>query len=308
MSRFLYRLVLFFVCSGAFCCAIDVITTALLHKSESFTFGIWNKLLNNRIQSDLIILGDSRAWTNYNPVIIDSALHISSYDLGISGRKAETSILTYHTYMQHTDAPPRYVVFDIYYGTMCTTNGYGRSQFTPYFNNDSLMQTVRTLEHFSWADYHVPFYRYFRHRELFYNELVFLLKHPVVEQGHYTFNTSWNPTVYNTIDHIDYSHDTSVLCAVRAMLDECTTDCTQVILVHSPFYIGATNKISDTSDMWNMFRNLAREYNLTLLDYSHHPLSYDTNNFYDAHHLNVHGANRFSRLLAHDLDSLGIGK
>ena len=57
--------------------------------------------------------------------------------------------------------------------------------------------------------------------------------------------------------------------------------------------------------MWAMYRNMASICDAQILDYTHNPICYDTAYFYNAQHLNRKGAEKFSRILAHDLDSLG---
>lgn len=89
-------------------------------------------------------------------------------------------------------------------------------------------------------------------------------------------------------------------------LQQCKNDGVNVIFIHSPMYIEATNKIDDTAAMWNMFRNLSIKYDIPILDYSHDSICYDTNYFYNTQHLNRRGAERFSRQLANDLKSIGI--
>ena len=90
------------------------------------------------------------------------------------------------------------------------------------------------------------------------------------------------------------------------MVEECQDDRVKVIFVHSPMYIEATNKIDDTAAMWTMYRNLANKYDIPILNYSHDSICYDTSLFYNAQHLNRKGAERFSRMLAKDLDSMGV--
>lgn len=58
--------------------------------------------------------------------------------------------------------------------------------------------------------------------------------------------------------------------------------------------------------MLALYKGIADRHNCPFLDYTNDPICYDTLNFYNAMHLNAHGANLFSAELAHDLDSLGL--
>jgi hypothetical protein len=61
----------------------------------------------------------------------------------------------------------------------------------------------------------------------------------------------------------------------------------------------------------NIFKQLAVEFDLIFLDYSKYEICMDKNYFYNASHLNAHGADLFTRILANDLknsDMLNIMK
>ena len=56
-----------------------------------------------------------------------------------------------------------------------------------------------------------------------------------------------------------------------------------------------------------MFFRIINTYS-PILNYTYDPISYDTNFFYNATHLNKTGAELFTRKLAHDIDSLQLLK
>ena len=94
----------------------------------------------------------------------------------------------------------------------------------------------------------------------------------------------------------------------RVFLDECRRDSIPVVLVTSPFYIGGTRKMADSTGMHDMFARLADDYGLPYLDYTYDDLSYDTAYFYNTMHLNLTGANLFSEKVARDIDSVMRGE
>lgn len=73
----------------------------------------WNDIQNNKNSYDLIIIGSSRAYTAYNPVIIDSSLNIKSYNMGTS---SQDIVESYYTLKEIFDyQKPKYIVFDVYF-------------------------------------------------------------------------------------------------------------------------------------------------------------------------------------------------
>ena len=52
--------------------------TADGHMAES-----WYDLMHSKIDADLVIMGNSRAWVQINPLILDSILGINTYNLDL---------------------------------------------------------------------------------------------------------------------------------------------------------------------------------------------------------------------------------
>ena len=82
----------------------------------------------------------------------------------------------------------------------------------------------------------------------------------------------------------------------------------KIVFVYAPIYIGLTNKVDNLVDFYETFQSYSDKYQIPILDYTYHYLSYDTSYFYNALHLNKTGAELFTTKLCHDLDSLGLLK
>ena len=73
----------------------------------------WNDIHTNKNSYDLVIIGSSRAYTAYNPVVIDSALQLKSYNMGTS---SQDIVESYYTLKEVFDyQKPKYVVFDVFF-------------------------------------------------------------------------------------------------------------------------------------------------------------------------------------------------
>jgi lysophospholipase L1-like esterase len=88
--------------------------------------------------------------------------------------------------------------------------------------------------------------------------------------------------------------------------EEIKSDSIEMCFVYAPVYLEATYKLVNKNDMYEAYQTIASKYNIPILDYNYHSISYDSTNFYNATHLNKKGSILFSTQLAHDLDSLGI--
>lgn len=283
----------------------DVIITRQLQQLESSPFANWNDIYKGDIDCDLLIMGSSRAFVQFNPKILDSCLNVRSYNLGANGRPADAQILKYNIYREQGNAKPKVILYEIYPGTLDTSNGYERIQYLPHLKHPSLWWKTRQLEHFSWADCFVPCYRFLKYKED--------IRHILQKDSYYTrpenksykgfqdFDKKWDGSAYAKIDSIDYQRNEQVQLLFEDFLDRCRQEQIKVILVKAPYYIGATEKIRDLEGFNVLYEDIARRHQLALLDYTYDTLCYDTTQFYNATHLNRTGATRFSQKLSENL-------
>ena len=149
MKKFLYKTLLF-ACFITFCAyGLDMFMSWRLRTNENRIYAAWNQVYNSDLDYDLVVNGSSRAWTQYNPLILDSILGINSFNLGIDGSAINRQIIKYRKYRDLHGAP-LYLIQNIDLGTMGYTNGYEREQFFPYFFYDKdLILEYDQYENFS---------------------------------------------------------------------------------------------------------------------------------------------------------------
>ena len=301
MKKFAGRTFLFLI--GLYVLALIPDTILTLKIKNSVTNKQpWSNILSGNMNNDLLILGSSRAWVHYSPKIIDSVLHSNSYNLGRNGKKMDISILCYDQYIKYNQKP-NVVLCDIYYMTMCESAPLDREQFYPFLLYNDIWKNVHVTHKFRIIDRFLPMAKYFGHLKGYklYTEAI-----NDDYKGYSGKDFEWDGTELRKIESIPYEHDSTILTMTERWLNRCQKDSVKVIFVHSPLYFEATNKINDTAAMWTMYRSLSVKYNVPILDYTLDSICFDTTLFYNAQHLNRKGAERFSRILAKDLDSMGV--
>ncbi|MBO4488054.1 MAG: hypothetical protein J5741_00155 [Bacteroidales bacterium] len=310
MKKFLLRLSIFTLILFVLALGADLLITRQFKKLESSPFANWNDIYRGDIQSDLLIMGSSRAYVQMNPRILDSILHINSYNLGMNGRAVESQMVKYHVYRHEGNRKPKVILYEIYQGTLYTSNGYDRIQFVPYLRDLFLWKEIRPVDHFTWADALIPMWRYRKYK----SDILAILKgtsfyqraEHQVYKGFVDYDKPWDGKKLASLDTIRYGRNPLAINELKKFLSACKEENISVVFVIAPFYIGATEKIEDLPGMYKLFHEITDPYGVPILDYTYHPLSYDTTYFYNASHLNRKGATLFSIQLAHDLDSLNI--
>ena len=286
----------------------DFLITRSFQRLQSSPFANWNDLYRHELGSDVLIMGSSRAYVQFNPRILDSLLNVNSYNLGCDGRAVDTQILKYKVYRHRQHTKPRLILYELYPGSMDTSNQYDRIQFLPYLHDPYLWQLTHRMEHFSVADGFVPCWRYLNFKkevkEILNGSSPYTLPENALYKGFLDFDLPWNGAAFHHIDTIKYQHNTKTIKEFDKFLDDCEKEDISVVFVLAPYYIGATRKIHDLEGMHKMFDTLAKKHDIPVLDYTDNYLSQDTTYFYNATHLNRTGATLFTTQLAHDVDSI----
>lgn len=298
---------------------LDSFISNKLHHSSAILFSPWNDLYADTTYHDMVFVGSSRTYMQYDPVVIDSILGTNSFNCGLSARGLEAQVAKYHAYCrQH--GMPQYLVLNI------DISGFrpieqteeerkfivahtDREQFFPYFSDKKLIRELccNCDEDFSWAERHIPLIRYAG-----YNKVVLeafggnkLTKAPSAK-GFSSFNYK-NDWDFQSWGHFRYVKSESYASSLELLMAECRDNNVMPVFVMAPVYDQYMLQLDNRAEAVSIVRDDAKHYMVPLLDFTDSYISMDTAFFCDPVHLNSRGAYEFSLLLAQSLrDSLGV--
>lgn len=307
MRLFVKRLIVVVFVTGAIMVFLDLRITKNLQKSDTRLFQSWNDLFSGEMECDAVIMGSSRGFVQYSPLIIDSVLGTNCYNLGFDGRCIDAEIVKYYAYRQF-NPKPKLIIQNVDYGTLGLSNGYEREQFLPYLWCDTLYELIKDGEGFSWKDRYLPLVRYSGYTQVIKEGLGLpnkLNRYPLVK-GYYGRDEVWDGSVYQTIEEVPFCHDMEAVKMFDDYLSRCANEGVRVVFVFAPIYIGVTEKVKNVESVFDYYDSLASKYHIPILNYTYDSLSYDTTYFYNASHLNKSGAEIFSRHLAEDINRMQL--
>lgn len=302
MKRFLKNILIFSIALLGLLVAEDAATTYAFHKKTTRKYVVWNDIVHNNINADLIILGNSRAWCQYSPQILDSVLGTTSYNIGIDGSCFNRQLARYELYRHYIPNAPKYIIQNVEFFTLGHTEGYEREQFMPYLIYPYFRERICQIEPFSFGELYIPMYRYYVNNV--YDEYT-KYDFPVVK-GYLGEDNKWDGSKLNETEPYIQEVDTNSLKMFIDYIEGLQEENIKLILVFAPIYKDGLSKVLNLEEIHCLYYDLANKYNLPILDYANCWLSQDTTYFYNATHLNKQGAELFSTKLAHDIDSLGI--
>lgn len=305
MKPFVVKTLLTFVLVALLAIGLDMLITHNLRRSDYRMYRQWNDLLLDPHSYDMLIMGSSRGWLQYDPRLLDSTLGTDSYNMGIDGRCIDAEVMRYNAY-RLSHPKPKVIIQNVDYGTLMLSNGYEREQFLPYLQMDSIYEWTRRSEGFTWKDRYLPLVRYSGYLEVITEGLRLPNKwhHAPLYKGYYGSDDPWDGTGLAAADTSDWNYNPEALPIMCRHLDRCRAEGVQVVLVFAPIYIGVSERTRHADRCFALYDSLASAYGLSVLDYTYDSISYDTSYFYNASHMNRQGATLFSRRLAADLKNI----
>ena len=79
------RIVCFFGVVVVLIAFLDTVVTLGLLQARTGEFGVWNKIIEGKIDADILIAGSSRARSHYDPRIIQEKTGRSAFNIGLNG-------------------------------------------------------------------------------------------------------------------------------------------------------------------------------------------------------------------------------
>jgi hypothetical protein len=288
----------------------DIFLTNALKKSKADEFGVWNDIYNGRINEDLLIYGGSRAWVHFDPEILSDSLNLSVYNIGLNGHNFWLQKLRHEILLKYNKAPEV-----IIYAVDLMTLGkrpdlYNSDQFLPYMTSDTLLaKAISSYDGYGKYDSKVPLIRYLGKWKTSISAVKIALapdrQKPDRIKGYQGKNLEWNSDFDNAVEEMGgrFSMELDSLSVVLfdEFLAECQRKNIKIIFVAPPEYIDGQLFVENRPEIMGVFASFGQKYDIPYYDYSNDSMSFNKYYFYNSTHMNIRGAELFSKKLVMDM-------
>ena len=298
----------------SFAIALDYMISMGLRRTECYRYQVFDDIFKENLDNDVLIMGNSRGFSHFNPRIIDSICRVNSYGLGLGGYPINAQISEYHCYKAH-NGTPKVIVQQVDFMTLNMEDDirhqHDSERFFPTVYDKSMRKELKQLGYGFWELY-CPLYRYNGYQKVIKDGLLEFLgiRHYVERPAYKGFSPEkgkWNGEIAASMDSIGILMDARAITLFERYLDECKNDGVYVLLVNSPVYSQTTKKVKNMDRLNNYFDSIAPKYGFKYLNYTeNYPLCDDTLNFCVSVHMNPEATDQFSCDFAHDMLSFGI--
>jgi hypothetical protein len=310
MKQLILKIIVFVVLLYIPLYIIEKIVDGGMHKYRNGEYGVWNDIYDGKINADLIIVGNSRAFVNISPMILDSALHQSAYDLGVDGGDFNLAYTRFKVYLAHNKVPKTLVLSISTADFQRNVGMFQPQQYMPYLSDTVLRKGLTGYENsFNKADFYVPAMKY-RTDPISYSigfKLYFGRSLPNNDprvNGYQARPRKWDDSFAKfKASHRTYTIkvDTNSVKEFYDLISICEKKQIKLYFVFSPEYSNVQPLFLNRDAIFAYYSDAAKQHKISFFDYSNDAMSRDTTYFYNSEHLNQHGAEVFTRKLAHDI-------
>ena len=313
MKRFLLKSMVFALLILVLAIGLDRLICRGLLKMDDYRFQDYSAMLDGGMKHDILIMGNSRGKSHFDTSLIDSLCGRSSFCIGIGGYPFNVQLAKYHLYREHNQKPDL-IIQNVDHGTFAIMNDVRRrhqsEQFFPLVYDPVARAELKRLG-YGFLEMNVPLYRFVGYQQVIKNGLLEALhiKHYVSNPAYKGFRAErgkWDGSVLAEMGPSPVVFNKKAIAMFEDYLDQCRADSIRVVLVYSPMYIGAQQKMPGLQEAKDYFSEQAERRGFVYLDYTDHPICRDTNNFCVSVHMNPRATSEFTKMFCDSLVSLKL--
>ena len=250
-----------------------------------------NNFICDRVDSDILVFGSSRALHHYNPLIIMDSLNMSCYNCGQDGNGAILNYGRYQLILQRYQ--PKLLIYDLTSG-FDFLEGEDNHKYLgwlkAYYDRPGIADIFKSIDETEKYKMQSFFYRY----NTKFIQIVSDFIHPLQSDGIFgfrpeeremdTMKISAIPTDKHKLDNLKINYLKKIVIESNS---------TKVIFVISPRWNGWNGMNAEEQQFVESF---CQQYNIPFIDLSNLFL-HENKFFQDGSHLNSRGADEYTRKL-----------
>ena len=262
------------------------------------TKGDWGRrnYILNETHEDILIFGSSRAIHHYDTRILTDSLHLSCYNCGDDGKGILLHYPVLETILQRYT--PKIVIYDITpsYDFRVLGEINTLSTLRPYTDLSPIEEFVEDVEPKEQLKLFSQFYKY---NSTFLEILPQLFSSHSLTAMQYTYSPlegemSYEPA--NESVHGGHGVDSIKYHYLEGLIELCHKNGVKLCFAASPWYKMGYSNVFDPVE------KLCRKHDILFLNHNFdNRFNMNRNYFHDTSHLNCHGAEIYSSMVAHEL-------
>ncbi len=272
-----------------------------LRRFSTGKLGVWNKVLDGRVNAQVVASGSSRALVHFDPRILQDTTGRTAFNLGRDGGQLALQLAFLRTYLEHNHRPD-WLLQEVDINSLAAPRDlFEPWQYVPCLGEPAIYEAVSEVDGVFEYYRRLPLLGIARER-LFIPAVRGLLGRCGGEDeylGYRPMAAVWREdfAAFRRAhpDGVGFAIDEGPRTALRGILSLCRRSGIRAVLIYSPEYCESQLLTTNRDQVFAVFHQVADEFGVPFWDYSGDVMCQDTSYFYNSQHLNRRGATEFSR-------------
>lgn len=303
--------------------ALQLVSDHGLKLQEKSVYEDWDAIVKGTVNADLVIVGSSRGYTGYNPMIIGDGLKMKAHNLSFNAGGYKLQERKLDIYLKN-NATPKIIVQNIDLAHFSENRMLpDESQFITSVNNPDVNGLISSYDvKFEYINY-IPLLKYNQNFKLLKSGLAANFRktaNPVpIYSGFYPKRQSFKVDNHNlqkllsaVKDSVSYTAKNKIkLEYIVKNYKSVIKEDAILILVWAPEHRERLKKTFDPlkQPLLDKLKQIDSENeNIYFIDLSHDEMSQNSGYYYDTFHLNDKGADVFSKKLSDEISNIMINR
>lgn len=301
------RVMSFLLLTGMLLTVTDVVVNVGVRQVRTSTFGVFNAIVDGRINAALLITGSSRAMNHFDPRVLQAHTGLTAFNIGVNGSQTDMQVAVLETYLSHNRKPELVIHSLDSFAFVTSRDGiWFPAQYFPYLGERPIRDALNAVDPDSWKVRRIPLYGYAvddMHLTWLTGLRGLAGLHPR-EDRHAGFaprREAWSHEFARFREgrrEVAFTIDPQGVKDFEQLLVLCRRRGVPVLLVYSPVYYEMQALETNRAQLFSLFQDLAERYEVPLWDYSGSAISRHKEYFVNSQHMNAEGAAAFSSELA----------
>lgn len=307
MRNVLLRAVAFLAGLVVVAAVLHLTLIAGLRRRETGPYGVWNRVVEGRIRTGVLISGSSRSLVGIDAVRLAEKTGLASYNISIDGSRLEAQRALLGVYLNHNPAPRLLLQSLDVFSLEPLGVVYQPEMYLPYLWEPEISSYVRSVDTTFWAMKHLPLYGFAVSKPALFNALYGLsgrddARRETLRNGSRLVDSGWDGSFERYLqDHpagTTYAATPAGVGNLEAIIALAQRRGVPLVLVYPPEHELSGKIARNRREMIALFADIARRHGVEFWDYSADAMCADKDFFFNSLHLNLRGARLFTDALA----------
>src|SRR5262249_23929136 len=130
-----------------------------LRRINTSNFGVSNRIVDGKVNADIVISGSSRALVHYDPRIIEEQTGLTAFNIGLNASRIDMQLARLKTYLRHNKRPSL-LIHNLDLFSFQTTHGgvNDPGQYIAYLAEPAIYAALSHIDPDMWKARFLPLY------------------------------------------------------------------------------------------------------------------------------------------------------